>query len=234
MKKAYTFIETITVVIILGILFVITMMNVDKLKINSNVTRFKKGYASIENAVSNLINNKTIYPSLQGFKDIDPVILENVNEIIGKNKINKFREGVKYVLNVTKDNIDCKICSGGSFPYNYSSSDSSTCFLTNDGVLFGIPDTDFDDIGKVVDKDYDGDKVDLVPITMYVDYKPSRISEKDPLKDAFIIGVKYDGTIQFVRTYGDCEHHPEHVQCKLDDYINANTVRVTEGEHDEN
>ena len=226
-NKAFTFIEIMAVMIIIGVLFLITALNASKLMTDNNMARFKKGYASVENAVSFLISDKTIYGTKKGFKDIEAakIILKKNNtnevietgEVIGKVSTYKFRDGFKYLLNVVKDNVECKLYHGTS---------SSGCFMTDDGVVFGIPNTDFNEMGTIPIKDTDGDRVMVVPITMYVNYDGL---DKDPKKDAFIMGISYDGAIYFIRTFENCTRKSKEVQCKLDTYVNSNSItRVDE------
>ena len=93
--------------------------------------------------------------------------------------------------------------------------------MTDDGVVFGVPDTDFRKKGTMVIRDYDKDKIVVSPVTMYVDYN-GKI--KDPSKDAFIIGIGADGNMQFIRTFDNCKDEPKVLQCNLDNYIKADNI----------
>ena len=141
----------------------------------------------------------------------------STGEVIGKNPLKKFKEGFKYTANAVKDGIVCDI---------YPENTSNDCFMTDDGVVYGIPDTDFDKENMETIFDEDNDTIRVLPVTMYVDYDGSK---KNPKKDAIIIGVQYDGNLRFIRNRS-CKKDSKEVICQLDKYINAKTVsRVKEG-----
>ena len=223
MKKAFTFIEVMAVMIIIGVLFVITVSSITRIMTDNKMARFKKGYAVFENTINTLIHNPSIYGTRRGFKDTskailymskkdgDETIYVSTGEVIGANPLKKFRQGFKYTANAIKDGIKCDI---------YPEDVSNDCFMTDDGVVFGIPDTDFDKENMKTIRDEDDDKIKVLPVTMYVDYDGSK---KDPKKDAIIIGVQYDGNIRFIRKRG-CKKTSKEVACQLDKYINSNTV----------
>lgn len=231
MKKAYTFIEIMAVMMIIGFLFVVTAFHLSNVGANNSLARFKKGYASVESAVSSLVSDSNIYGSRLGFKDTQKAELKlykdgdpnnegtSLGEVLGENPKAKFRDSFKYFLNVIKDNIDCDIYKGSS---------SSGCFMTDDGVVFGIPNTDFVS-NMLTITDSDGDKVKVMPITMYVNYDGTK---KDPENDAFIIGVEYDGNLHFIETVNKslCAGKKQPVQCYLKEYANSKTIGIFDEE----
>ena len=224
--KAYTFIEIMATLMIIGFIFVITAVYGTKISADSSMARYKKGYANLENTVANLIKNPDIYGGKSGFRNIRAATLYlhketdgkietiETGEIIGANNFEKFRDGFKYYLDVVKE-VPCNI---------YPKNKIDNCLMTDDGVVFGIPNTNFDTKGTIKITDSDGDPVIAVPITMYVDFDES---EKDPSKDAFVFAIEYDGTIHILRTYDKCTNESKEVQCKLDKYINSDTILDT-------
>lgn len=150
------------VIVVIGSILAFITRSISKVSIDNNLARFKKAYAGIEDAISFLINDEIIYGTSSGFKDTEAVTLQNIGEIIGQSGVNKFRDAFKFRMHYVEDRINCPIYGGIS---------SSGCFMTNYGVVFGIPDTDFVRTGTVKSKDSDNQTIDVVPITFYTNYE---------------------------------------------------------------
>lgn len=97
----------------------------------------------------------------------------------------KFREIFIVKANAIKKDINCAYyTSNGSTGSNSSTSDEKgNCFKVTNGILFGIPDTDFINTNVII---INGNK--YVPITIYTNH-----SDKSTLNDAFVVGVSYNG-----------------------------------------
>lgn len=212
MKRAFTLAETVMVITVLGFLFGITVLNISKITPDNDKAKFKKAYANIESAVSRLINDKALYPNSDGFLNTSPVILQVTGETIGFNgSSSKFREAMQYQLNVVKNKINCEMYSG-----TFS---STQCFMNEDGVVYGIPDTDFSTTG-VIDH---ADLGKVVPIVLYTNWREGETRKVD--NDAFIVGVRYDGNIRILYTV-NCKKNPDNMQCRSAEYLQSDTIKL--------
>ena len=211
MKRAFTLAEIVMAISIVGFLFGITVMNISKITPDNDKAKFKKAYANIEGAVARLINNEAIYPNDEGFRNTEPIIFEGTGETIGfDGPHSKFREGIQYELNVIKAKLNCKLYKG--------TSSSTKCFLNEDGVVYGIPDTDFDGLGTVSNNDLGR----VTPIVIYTSWKEGQNVDDH----AFIIGVSYNGSIRILNSGVNCEKKPESLQCRAKEYIKSDTIKI--------
>ena len=219
-KHAFTMAEVLISLMIIGFLFAITVINMSGISANNNTTRFKKAYSLLEGNILHLINNSAIYGTSVGFRDTESINVENTGEILGFDPYSKFRDCIKYRLNVVKDEIKCNLYggSGGKF------TSVSGCFQTDDGIVWGIPDTDFVKKQVISIKDSDNDSITALPVTVYVDYK-----ENQTVKDnAVVFAVTYDGKIYILKNIENvnCNDKSQEIQCKVDKYITATTIKV--------
>ena len=218
-KKAFTLAETLIVLSIIGVLLVITAKGISRIALDKDLTKFKKTYSEIEATVSYLIQNETIYGTMSGFKDTDSVVLENIGQTLGQDKVTKFRDAFKYRMHSVEDKINCPI-----YNPNSDNGESNLCFRTDFGVVIGIPDTDFVSKGTVNIKDAENYNVAATPITFYTSYQQGQ-TVKD---NAIVVFVTYDGKI-FFRNIKDleCNSKSKNMQCKIEKYIYATSVKNT-------
>lgn len=227
---AYTLVEILISITVIGFLFAVAILGISKVMTDNSMARFKKGYANLEQTVAYLINNESIYGTSDGFKNTSSVTLEDVGDTIGSRELEKFRDAVKYHLNVVKDKLKCQTYySSGWYKQSF-------CFMTDDGVVYGIPNTNFQRTGvkyfKIIYGDSDYEKVYLLPVTMHVNYNANDTEQTD---DAVIAGINYDGRI-FLPTLPNeiCSAQRPPLNCtKLDKYVNSNTISLTDEEENE-
>jgi len=213
--NAFSLAETMMMLSVIGILLVLTAKSASKISLDQDLAKFKKAYIGIEQTVSSLINDQLFYGSANsGFKDLDAVTLENIGEVIGQNGVTKFRDAFKYNTKYVEDKIDCPIYKGTS---------SSKCFLTDYGVVFGIPDTDFVKKGVIEIEDANNNKIPATPITFYTNYKEGQNVDDN----AFVVAITYDGRIYFQNTDGaKCNNKAsKQIQCNIKKYIQATSVK---------
>lgn len=207
-KKAFTLMECLIVLIIIGFIIVTVGHSASNFLPDKNKVKFKKAYSDMENTVYTLLSNDALYPAKNGFKYTTPVVLV-IGETIGHDgKNSKFREAFKYQINAIKDKIDCQMPLGASL--------DNSCFMTDNGVVWAIPDTDFENTGVFIQ-----DNFKYVPIAFYTNYKEGATVEDD----AFVFGVNSLGKITVIK-YNDCNSNDDKMHCKLKDYIHANTIKI--------
>ncbi len=220
-KYAFTMAEVLISLAILGFLFAITVINMSGIYADNDTTKFKKSYSLLEGNISHLVNNAAIYGTSAGFRDTETINVENTGEILGFDPYSKFRDCIKYRLNVVKDNIKCNLYGGFA--------STSGCFQTDEGIVWGIPDTDFVKKQVITIKDSDNDNIVALPVTVYVDYK-----EEQTVKDnAVVFAVTYDGKIYILKNIENvkCNDKSKETQCKIDKYVAATTIKLDQGEN---
>lgn len=214
--NGFSLAEVLMVLFIVGFIYLITALGFSGIFADTKTGKFKKAYTSIENTIGYLINNENLYNSGKGFMDANPIKLES-GETLGISETSKFRDSFRYYVGAIKDNLDCELYNGKS---------ETGCFQSDDGIVWGIPDTNFKDINTIEVNDYDNTKIKAVPITVYLEFK-----QVSTLKnDAFVAAVTYDGRIKILDNFSniDCEKESRAVQCNIEKYIKSNSI-----EHDE-
>lgn len=229
-KISYTLVEILISITVLGFLFAVTILGISKVMTDNSMARFKKGYSNLESSVGYLINNEIIYGTSSGFKNTSAVTLEDVGQTLGETEANKFRDAVKYHLNIIKDNLKCQVY------YSSGWYTKSFCFMADDGVVYGIPATNFQRSGvksyKIEYSEQDSETLYLAPVTMHVNYNANNPLET---KDAAIAGVNYDGRVFLLKLADDiCNADSPPLNCtKLDNYVKSNTISLANEENNE-
>ena len=183
--------------------------------------KFKTAYITVEKAVEAMLEDETLYPGDEELADLSEVKDEFNNTYkddskfreIFKVKANAVREVTesKTTSNSSKSKLTCEICTGSN-----SSETSQSCFRTTGGIVFGIPDTDFNE--HTIDPHTDAYK--YVPITVYTKYS-NTATLKD---DAFIVGVSYNGKIRLLTTV-ICNKNSKEMQCQAEKYLQSQSHR---------
>ena len=97
-------------------------------------------------------------------------------------------------------------------------SSTTQCFMNEDGVVYGIPDTDFSTVGVVENEDLGN----VVPIVLYTNWKEGQTRTVN--NDAFIVGVRFDGRIRILYTT-NCANNPDVMQCRSAEYLKSDTIK---------
>ena len=210
-KNGFSLVEILLALSLLGFLFAMTITQISKIAPDPNKARFKKGYVDLESVIHNIIRNDALYPNDEGFKNTTQVIFKGTGETIGfDGPTSKFREAFKYEMSIVKDKIDCELYPGMT--------SSTGCFMAETGVVYGIPDTDFNTYGIV--KDEIGN---LAPIVLYTRFTEGQTVDRY----AFIVGVRADGIIKILYTV-DCKdttNNEEMLQCKSVEFLKSDTIK---------
>jgi len=224
MKKhnyAFSLSEILMAVVILGILVAITISNAKKIVPDFDKARFKKANLTIEKVVSTLLNDDVLYPDKKGFLNLVQVETEYGETFGVPSEKTKFRDAFKFTVNVIKDKINCPIWAPNLATNN-------ACFQTDDGIVYGIPDTDFlnENTTKVkIQRTNDDVEVAFVPITIYTNYDEAKIKNQTDMKNkAMFLGVRANGRIKVLNNI-KCTEESQEAQCKALEFIQAESLR---------
>lgn len=216
-KSAFTVVEVLLTMSILSFMLLMIITNAAKQTPDLAKARYKKAYLTVEQTVAKLIEDDGLYPdAFLGFKYTETSITE-FGEVIGENSAAKFRDAFKFELDPIEDGINCE-CLGGTC--------EGDCFKTDEGIVYGIPNTDFQNAGVKTNKYsiYKNGKTTsekFVPITIYTDFEKSE-KNKTQGKDALYVGVKYDGEVRIFCDKGDCKNPIEK------DYLMSDSIKKTQ------
>ena len=119
----------------------------------------------------------------------------------------------------------------------YGINQNIQCQVSTDGLVWAIPDTDFDKEGTV---DYakssvsgngtvkPGTQGKYVPITIYPNYKSEKNAEcpGDYLyENAVIYGIRADGKVVFLDNVVNCTTYPRSIQCLAMENITSSKMK---------
>ncbi|MBE7706874.1 MAG: type II secretion system protein [Cyanobacteria bacterium SIG30] len=203
-KKAFTLAEILVAMAVIGFLTLMTMTNVVKQLPDIEKARVKRAYSTIEKIVGALINDDNIYPSVTGFRETAAVTTEFGETFGYPLRETKFRDAFKYSLEVIEHDITCELPNGTS----------NECFMTDDGTVYGIPNTDFLTLNTMGTQNH-------VPITIYANWDKE---EKRSIDNAFYIGVRFDGNIRILHP-DVCGTNNEKMHCKTETFLLSDTIK---------
>jgi len=216
-KTAFTMAELLISLGIIALLSLIALYGLSKATPRVDKLKFKTANLSFKNAIDSMLNNSTYYSEEDGFTDISDVKLDDMyaEDSVEYNGIMKFRNLLLHELGVSMLNtsFDCKILTTSTHPQT-----SHLCYRADNGVIWGIPDTDFKKTGVVKITNKNGFTSKYTPVTVYVssDYYKT---DDDFKQYAIIYGVRRDGDITLIHTIKDCDNkdNKKFAQCDIAD-----------------
>ena len=147
MKKltAFTLGEVLVVIGIIGIIATILLPVINEMQPDRRKVMFKKGYATIERIVTELVNDEHFYPEALGKVGLDNTTTDVFASVTGGAGVSG-----PGLTDLTEDNKFCKLFA---FKVNTVDSANINCpadrdtntpsFTTTDSIEFYIDDTDF-------------------------------------------------------------------------------------------
>ena len=221
-KYAYSLAEILIALALLGFLTGLVTSKVKNQTPDIEKTRIKKAYIVIGQTIQSMINNDVLYPDELMLKNLESVVTSVGDQFGVGNPNAKFRESFMYYLNIAEEGITCDVIIGE----DNVSTESNNCFRASDGVVYGIPDTDFEATNVI---QHQGDRIGAVeyeyaPITVY----PNFNLKQDPSTDTMIIGVRYDGKIQILNNIDACEDGARSIYCNVINFIQSDSIKKNE------
>ena len=217
-KLAYSLAEIMVALGVTGILIGLLTTKVLRQSPDIEKTRVKKAYIAIEQTISSMINNDVLYPDDNMLKNLESVTT-SVGDQFGVNSPNaKFREAFMYYLNIAEEGFSCE-----AFVNATASVDIDTCFMSSDGVVYAIPDTDFERTNVVP---YKGTRVGArehmyAPITVYPNFE----NKQNPQTDTMLVGVRYDGKIKILNNLENCLEDSTDISCKVLEFLHSDNIK---------
>ena len=173
MKKltAFTLGEVLVVIGIIGIIATILLPVINEMQPDRRKVMFKKGYATIERIVTELVNDEHFYPEALGTVGLDNTTTDVFASVTGGAGVSG-----PGLIDLTEDNKFCKLFA---FKVNTVDSTNTNCpgdyktdtpsFTTTDSIEFYIGNTDFattDGENIIIDVNgQDGPNCTIVPMT---------------------------------------------------------------------
>ena len=215
---AYSLAEVMIALGLMTVLLGLVSSRVLKQSPDIEKLRIKKAYVTIEKTINSMINNDVLYPGDNMLKNLEPVIT-SVGEQFGVNDIKtKFRDSFMYYLTVVEEDFACDIYTGLSSTVSFDN-----CFKSSDGVVYGIPDTDLQNVGIIP---YTSGRAGAreqyyVPITVYPNFE----NKKDVKNDTMLIGVRFDGKINIFATGEDCDDDSRDISCNVLKLLHSSDIK---------
>jgi len=212
---AFTLVEIIVSLSIMAFVSMLGFISFAKMTPKAYKLKFKSANLSFKSSIQNMISNPLYYDEESGFMDLEEVIFDDNNsgvseEIYG---VEKFRKLLLRELGISfQNNLECYMLTNDLTPTK-----KNLCYIADNSVVWGIPNTDFYEKGIVIEKSITKRNSRYVPITIYTDVKKVS-SEEDFQKYAILLGVRADGTIKLLNTV-DCKDrkYKKYAQCDVAD-----------------
>ncbi len=141
---AFSLGEVLVTLAVIGVIAAIILPAVKQTQPDRQKVLFKKAYSNIERVVTEIINDDYLYPEATKpdgtpYKGLDNTSMVELNDdTTTYSGNNKFCNLVALKLNtISTDDIHCPGTPGGSGTYGTPS------FITNEGIAYYIPSTDF-------------------------------------------------------------------------------------------
>ena len=217
-KFAYSLAEIMVALVVTGTLIALLTTKVLRQSPDIEKTRVKKAYIAIEQAVRSMINNDILYSGDNMLKNLESVTTTVGDQFGVSEPEAKFRDAFMYYVNVAEEDI---ICS--AYVSENASTDIDTCFMTSDGVVFGIPNTDFESRNVIA---YSGTRVGArehmyAPITVYPNFE----QKQNPQTDTMLVGVRFDGKIQILSNTENCADESKDISCNILEFLHSDDIK---------
>ena len=217
-KFAFTIVECLITLSLIGMLCVITLIGMNKLMPDQDKVRFQKAYYTISKTVSQMINDDVLYPNpSMGFAYIAQVVISK--DIDSFDDVSKFRNAFRFYAPVKQYGVNCAT--------NDKSNKDGICFLLDSGAVVGIPGATFGSqrLATYIDPvtgegAFKNTNVHLVktdgtdaangeanvflPIYVYTSTKGM-----DDIANAYIVGVSKMGTIRLIPNVANADKYVE-------------------------
>ena len=133
-KLAFSIGECIIVLLLLGLLYLLTMVGMNKIFPDKEQLRFRKAYYTVSRTVSEMINDDVLYPSAtRGFAYLENVPIANIDNV---GDVSKLRQAFRYKANIKQFELHCATIDN-------TNGSRGICFLLDNGAVVGIPSVSF-------------------------------------------------------------------------------------------
>lgn len=230
-KLGLTLAESLIALSVLGVVCALTMtVNRNfssETKVNLSI---KKASQTLTDVVQDMLDDANFYGATNNFSDMNEVRLNNGQRVSGEEKFRElFKSKIILHQGVSGSNILlCPILVSDS-----TVSSDEICYMTQDGIVWGIPDSDFK-TRNVVSVERRGYTTPYLPITVYANCEIERSAGDSSILSckssddgnayfdgyAVVFAVRQDGDIRpYSRLDCDNSQNSEKLQCRLAEII---------------
>ena len=226
-KLGLTLVESLLALSVLGVVCALSI-NVNR-NFSSTSTMnmsIKKSSQTLTDIVQEMLDDANLYGATHNFSDMSVSRLDNGKRVSGVEKFRElFKSRVSLHQKISGDSVLlCPVLLSDS-----TVSADELCYMTKDGIVWGIPDSDFR-TENVVSVQRRGYTSSYVPITVYVNCEIEQNAGDSSLftckgsqnADAYfdtyavVFAVRQDGDIRpYSRVDCDNEENREILQCRL-------------------
>lgn len=197
-RIAYTIAELVVVISIVAFLGVISIYSYSKITERGEVLTIKTAYDMVKKGLKDVVENPTYYADGSDLSDTGEVTYVDDETASGTSK---FRKLLLYEMSVSLgDSVSCLIYTGDG-----AHQTTQNCYMSENGIVFGIPDTDFSNLNMVSHvSNANQSTYKSLYITVYPHYNKIHQRKGDYLlEEAMILGVNPDGGLEIIDT--DCD-----------------------------
>ncbi|MBQ4646475.1 MAG: hypothetical protein IJB79_03920 [Candidatus Gastranaerophilales bacterium] len=210
-KNALTLAETIVALTMVAALSIIGLNTFRSNIPDGDLIRFKHTYGTVSTLISQMMENKDIYPDSRGFSNTDSVTIRKTGITYGG--ATKFQTAFKEKINILEDNV---IINESNMPIYEEkvgsdiitrSANSLSCFTNNSGVTFCPPQTSSTSgrLRKIYLRVHVNDNFDISNAIYFVIHANGKIEFPTRIQNKFDCMLKeYDANRKKQNSYYQC------------------------------
>lgn len=215
-KKGFTLVEALIAMAIIAFVSLLSVHMFMRVSPRVDKLKFKNANLSLKHAISNVLSNPSYYSEESALTDLDDVTFEDMHSEGGirYGGVEKFRHILLRELGVriAGNNIPCYMPVNSAEPKL-----TQLCYKSDNGAIWGIPDTDFINVGVVKQMNSTGAISKFVPVTIYFNNFTETV--QGFYNYAVVIGVRADGSTSLLDSVVDCKNklNKNYAQCNVED-----------------
>ena len=227
-KKGFTLVEALIALVVVSTIFALTI-SVNRSVVNNSNMAIKKASQTLNDVVQSLLDDMNYYSGDDAFGDLREIRLADGQPVSGERK---FQDLFKNMIKLNERHKEGEILLCPILISQSEIQNDGACFMSEDGIVWGIPETDFR-TKNIVKLSRRGYETAYVPITIYPNCKfgeadtngvsrcTKDINHETYFDDeAVVFAIRRDGDIRVYSRY-DCTNneHKGRLQCRTAEII---------------